>query len=74
MRRVHRDREGSMRVNVGGVDRAVRIVAGLAIIVAGVAFKSWWGVVGALPLVTGLVGWCPAYLPFGISTCRVKGA
>ena len=63
-----------MKINVGGVDRTVRIVAGLAIIAAGVAFKSWWGAVGALPLLTGLVRLCPGYLPFGISTCRVKGA
>lgn len=63
-----------MKINVGGVDRTVRIVAGLAIIAAGVAFKSWWGAVGALPLLTGVVRWCPAYLPFGISTSKVKGA
>jgi hypothetical protein len=63
-----------MKINVGGVDRTVRIVAGIAIVAAGVAFKSWWGAVGVLPLLTGLIGWCPGYLPFGISTCKVKGA
>ena len=63
-----------MKVNVGGVDRTVRIVAGLVIIAAGVAFRSWWGAIGALPLLTGLIGWCPGYLPFGISTCKTKGA
>lgn len=35
-------------------------------------YGSWWGVVGLVPLGTGLVGWCPAYLPFGFSTCAVK--
>ena len=29
----------------------------------------WWGLVGLVPLATGLIGWCPAYLPFGIRTC-----
>jgi hypothetical protein len=62
-----------MKTNVGGVDRVVRIIAGLAIIAAGVAFKSWWGAIGALLLLTGLIRWCPAYLPFGLSTGKVKG-
>lgn len=58
--------------NVGGADRVVRIVVGVAIIAAGVAFKSWWGAVGVVPLLTGALGWCPAYLPFGVNTCRTK--
>ena len=56
--------------NVGGADRAVRIIAGLAIVAAGVYYQSWWGLVGLVPVFTGSTGWCPAYLPFGISTCR----
>lgn len=59
-----------MKRNMGGVDRAVRIVFGLAIIGAGVAFRSWWGAVGAVPLLTGIVGFCPAYLPISFSTAR----
>jgi hypothetical protein len=54
--------------NIGGADRVVRIVAGLVIIGTGLAMKSWWGAIGLLPLATGLIRWCPAYLPFGIST------
>ncbi len=61
-----------MKKNVGGVDRVLRALLGVAILAAGVVFKSYWGAVGLVPLVTALVGWCPAYLPFGISTCRVK--
>jgi hypothetical protein len=57
-----------MTCNVGGVDRAARIVVGLAAIGAGMFFKSWWGALGAVPLITGLVRWCPAYIPFGVST------
>lgn len=63
-----------MKPNEGSLDRAVRVVLGLAIIGAGVWFKSWWGAVGAVPLLTGIVGVCPAYLPFGISTCEAKPA
>lgn len=55
--------------NMGGADRAVRIVLGLGIIAAGIYFKSWWGLLGLVPLATASCGFCPAYLPFGISTC-----
>jgi hypothetical protein len=61
-----------MTKNVGGVDRVLRVVVGVAIVAAGVYFKSWWGAVGLVPLLTAALGWCPAYLPFGISTCRMK--
>lgn len=59
-----------MKANVGGVDKIVRIVAGLAIIGLGFVFKSWWGALGIIPLATGLLNFCPAYCPLGISTCR----
>lgn len=64
-----------MKANVGGIDRILRIVVGLAVlslvfVVEGDA--RWWGLVGAVPLLTGLIGWCPAYLPFGISTCPMR--
>ncbi len=58
--------------NVGTADRIVRIIAGLAIGAAGIYFQSWWGLVGLAPILTGSTGSCPAYVPFGISTCRVK--
>jgi sulfite exporter TauE/SafE len=57
-----------MQHNVGGIDRTVRIIAGVAIIAAGLYFKSWWGVIGIAPLLTGTLRWCPAYLPFGIKS------
>lgn len=60
-----------MKKNVGGIDRTIRIVAGLVIIVLGVVFQSWWGVVGAVPLLTALVGWCPPYALLGVSTCKI---
>ena len=58
-----------MKNNVGGLDRSLRIIVGLVIIAAGFYFQSWWGVVGLIPLLTGSIGWCPAYFPFGISSC-----
>jgi hypothetical protein len=59
-----------MSSNVGGIDRILRIIIGLALIGATVAgLLPVWGYIGAVPLLTGLIGWCPAYLPFGIKTC-----
>jgi len=59
-----------MRCNVGKFDKVLRIVGGLVIIGLGIAFQSWWGAIGLIPLVTGLIGWCPLYIPLGISTCK----
>lgn len=58
-----------MKPNIGSLDRTLRILAGLAILGAGFYFKSWWGLVGLVPLLTALVRFCPAYLPLGLSTC-----
>lgn len=64
-----------MKTNVGGIDRAVRIVAGLALVtLAATGIVGVWGYIGVVPLATGLSGWCPAYLPFGINTCKTKDA
>jgi hypothetical protein len=59
--------------NVGGIDRVLRIILGLALIVGGFFFLSGLagtivGAVGFIPLITGLVGWCPLYLPFKFNT------
>jgi hypothetical protein len=59
--------------NVGGIDRILRIVAGLVLIaLAATQTVGLWGYIGVVPLLTGLIGWCPVYLPFGLKTCRVK--
>ena len=58
-----------MNCNVGKADRMFRIIAGVVIILVGIYFNSWWGAVGLLPLLTGLLRRCPAYIPFGFSTC-----
>lgn len=59
-----------MYQNVGGADRILRIVLGLGLIGWGVATQNWWGAIGIVPLATALIGWCPVYLPFGISTAK----
>ena len=61
-----------MTANIGTVDRVVRIVVGLVILGLGVYFKSWWGLVGLLPIATALVRFCPAYTLFGVNTCALK--
>lgn len=58
-----------MKTNIGSLDRILRILAGLALLSAGLYFKSWWGLVGLVPLLTAAVRFCPAYLPLGLSTC-----
>lgn len=62
-----------MKSNVGTADRVVRIVAGLVLLSLVFILEGnarWWGLVGVVPLATGLVGWCAIYLPFGIDTRR----
>lgn len=61
-----------MKVNVGSADRAVRIVAGLGIMAAGVYYQNLWGAVGLVPLTTGLLRWCPPYSLLGINTCSMR--
>jgi hypothetical protein len=55
-------------LNVGSADRVIRIVVGVAICAAGWYYHSWWGLIGLVPIVTAAIGWCPAYLPLGLST------
>ncbi len=61
-----------MKSNVGGIDRILRIIAGIAIIAAGFYFNSWWGLVGLILLATGLMRFCGAYRLLGLSTCKIK--
>ena len=57
-----------MKCNVGKTDRIIRVIVGACIIVTGIYLKSWWGAIGVIPIFTAAIGWCPAYLPFGLST------
>lgn len=61
-----------MKANVGSIDMWIRIILGVVIIALGIYYQNWWGVVGLVPLLTGLIRWCPLYLPFGITTTKAK--
>ncbi|MBI1384067.1 MAG: DUF2892 domain-containing protein [Rhizobiales bacterium] len=64
-----------MMTNVGGIDRILRIVVGLGLIaLVFVGPKTMWGWIGVIPLVTGLIGSCPANSLLGVNTCPRKGA
>jgi hypothetical protein len=60
-----------MTCNLGKIDRSARVILGLALVgltIDGIIGPLGW--IGVVPLVTGLIGWCPVYLPFGFRTCR----
>ncbi len=62
-----------MQANVGGIDRILRILVGLALVAwAALLEGPVWAWIGIMPLATGAIGWCPAYLPFGVKTCKTK--
>jgi hypothetical protein len=62
-----------MKTNIGNIERILRIVIGLALVVLTVmGTLPAWGYIGVVPLATGLMGWCPPYAIFGISTCKTK--
>ena len=63
-----------MKCNMGRGDRMFRGILGVVILAAGLFFQSWWGLVGLIPLMTAMVAWCPAYVPFGFSTEAKKDA
>ncbi len=77
MELLSKDNEGKVMnmqtlLNEGGVDRGMRIIIG-AVVISLVFWgpQSPWGWLGVIPLVTGLIGWCPAYSLFGIKTCKL---
>ena len=65
-----------MEKNEGNIDRFIRVILGGALILYGILGTSSWStiliIVGLIPLVTGLIGWCPLYRIFGIKTCPTK--
>lgn len=62
-----------MSSNVGGIDKILRIVVGIVLIVlALMGTIGVWGWIGVLPLATGLFNYCPAYKLLGINTCKIK--
>jgi hypothetical protein len=61
-----------MTCNVGKTDKIIRVIAGVAIAVLGFYFKSWWGLLAIIPLLTAALGYCPLYVPLKISTVKKK--
>lgn len=62
-----------MKNNVGGIDKILRVVVGIVLIaLAATNVIGVWGWIGVVPLLTGLVGWCPAYTLFGMNSCPMK--
>jgi hypothetical protein len=62
-----------MSLNEGTIDRVLRVLVGLAVLsLAFVGPKSMWGWVGLVPLLTGVVGFCPLYAVLGIRTCKLR--
>ena len=64
-----------MNANMGTADRAVRFVIGIAVLSLLFVLEGnarWWGLVGLVPLGTAIIGWCPAYAPFGFTTCAAR--
>ena len=57
-----------MTRNVGGKDKLLRIIIGASIFIFGIVTNSWLGFIGLAVLTTGMLSWCPAYLPFGFNT------
>ncbi|MBA3010784.1 MAG: DUF2892 domain-containing protein [Proteobacteria bacterium] len=60
-----------MKQNIHNIERIIRVLLGIMILaLIFVGPKSWWGLIGILPILTGLSGWCPPYQLLGISTCK----
>jgi hypothetical protein len=65
-----------MEKNVGGVDKVIRTIVGLALLSLLVILEGnarWWGLIGIVPLFTVATGWCPTYSLLGVSTCKTGG-
>jgi hypothetical protein len=62
-----------MKINMGTIDRVIRIIVGLALIGAAAGGQiGLWGWLGVIPLATASIGYCPAYQIFGFTTCPRK--
>ncbi|GIK21596.1 MAG: DUF2892 domain-containing protein [Ignavibacteriota bacterium] len=57
-----------MKANIGKSDKVIRLVLGTVIILLGIYLKSWWGIIGVVPIITALLNFCPVWKLLGIST------
>jgi len=71
----HQQKEFVMTTNVGGIDRILRIVVGIAVLALFFVLEGnarYWALVGLVPLFTGLFSTCPLYSVIGVNTCPMK--
>lgn len=64
-----------MKANVGGVDKILRIIVGLGLLSLILILEGdarWWGLAGLVPLLTGLINFCPLYSLLGLNTCPMQ--
>ncbi|KGM55821.1 membrane protein [Lysobacter daejeonensis GH1-9] len=61
-----------MKANVGGVDKVLRMVLGVALIAWAAMGGPAWAWIGVVPLLTGLFNFCPLYALLGMNTCKVR--
>jgi hypothetical protein len=61
-----------MKTNIGIADRIIRLIIGFVIVALGIIYNSWLGLIGIIPILTAVTGFCGLYAPFGISTCKKK--
>ena len=59
-----------MKCNIGGTERFIRLVVGVIMLFLGLYLRSWWGIIGLVPLITGAIRYCPISAVLGISTCK----
>jgi heme O synthase-like polyprenyltransferase len=64
--------EKTMKRNIGDIDRDIRLILGMVLLVIGVMLNSWVGLIGVVLLGTGILDWCPIYAIFRIDSCRQK--
>ena len=57
-----------MKINIGNIDRAIRLVIGIGIAIGGIIFESYWGIIGVVILATAVFSYCPIYALLGINT------
>ncbi|REE91509.1 Protein of unknown function (DUF2892) [Paenibacillus taihuensis] len=59
-----------MKCNVGKTEQVIRISIGTIIVLVGIYYKSWWGLIGIAPIITGTIRYCPVSAVLGVSTCK----
>ena len=63
-----------MKKNVGNIDRLIRFVLGVVIVILGIVFENWWGLIGVVLIGTALFRSCLLYIPFRINTSKKSQA